>query len=325
MGVRFTWAVGDEVYGRYAALRDDHENNGEAYASFVPKNFLIPTGAGGWHSAQQLGRRAQGRFEVRSAGPGRYGPRWYEWAMIAAGTPRHYLLIRRPLPRTPTTGSTTAPAADTTSTPSTGTDSSPDTSYVYCYVPENSPIRPTLPTLVVMAGRRWPMEETIATGKGPVGWDHHQYRTWTSLCHHTALCGLAMLKATALRAYLENTTAFPSTPTAFSSPPTEDIPGLRTRLFPPAHDRSPESRDEVTIPLSDSPVPVLPDQPCPPNIGYIRLTLNETLRLVGIAHAELSKARMAFHLRWSRWRRRHQAIARWHHYRARLAAPAAPT
>lgn len=133
-----------------------------------------------------------------------------------------------------------------------------------CCVPPESPISPTLPNLVLMAGRRWPMEETIATGKGPLGWDHHQYRTWTSLCHHTALCGLAMLKATALRAYVENTTAFPSPPTAFSSPPTEntiqtppteDIPGPRTRLSPPAPDRSPGSRDEVMIPLGDSPVP----------------------------------------------------------------------
>ncbi|MCA1676802.1 MAG: hypothetical protein LC799_33050 [Actinobacteria bacterium] len=66
-----TWAVGDEVYGRSAAVRDDHEKNGEAYASFVPKNFLIPTGAGGWPSAPQLGQRAQGRVEVRSARPGR--------------------------------------------------------------------------------------------------------------------------------------------------------------------------------------------------------------------------------------------------------------
>jgi len=30
LGVRFRWAAGDEVYGRYAALRDDHEKNGEA-------------------------------------------------------------------------------------------------------------------------------------------------------------------------------------------------------------------------------------------------------------------------------------------------------
>jgi len=80
------------------------------------------------------------------------------------------------------------------------------------------------------------------------------------------------------------------------------------------------------IPRGDSLVPVRPNQPRPADIGYIGLTLNETLRLAGIANAGLSRARMAFHLRWSRWRRRHQAIARWHHWRARLAAAqAVPT
>jgi hypothetical protein len=324
-GVGFTWATGDEVYGRYAALRDDHEKNGEAYAYFVPRNFLIPTGVRGRHRADELAQRAQKHCEVRSAGPGRYGPRWSEWAMIETDAPRHYLLIRRPPPRTPDTA-----AADTTSTPSTEADRPLDTSYVYCYVPENSPIRPTLPNLVLMAGRRWPMEETISTGKGPLGWDHHQFRTWTSLCHHTALCGLAMLKATALRARLENTIAFPSdaptpTETITDTPSTGDIPAPWTDPSSPAPDRESPTHEEVTIPLGDSLVPTRPDQPLPADIGHIRLTLNETLRLTGIANAGLSKIRTAFHLRWSRWRRRHQAIARWHHCRTRLAARPAPT
>ena len=37
----------------------------------------------------------------------------------------------------------------------------------------------------------------------------------------------------------------------------------------------------------------------------------------------ISDARLAFRPRWSRWRRRHQARTRWHHYSARLAAAAA--
>ena len=31
---------------------------------------------------------------------------------------------------------------------------------------------------------------------------------------------------------------------------------------------------------------------------------------------------LEFHLAWSDWRRRHQARARWHHYRTRLALTA---
>ena len=212
LGVGLNWATGDEVYGRYAALREDHENNGEAYAYFVPRDFLIPTSTGSQHRADELAERAQRHFEVRSAGPGRTGPRYYEGAMIEAGPPQHFLLIRRPLPPagTPTTDPTHTTAADTTTTPGTDTDIPDGTSFVYCHVPTDSPINPTVPNLVLMTGRRWPVEETIATGKGPRGWDHNQYRTWTSRQHHTALCGLAMLKATAIRARLENTTASPS-------------------------------------------------------------------------------------------------------------------
>ena len=322
LGVGFLWATGDEVYGRYAALREDHENNGEAYAYFVPRDFLIPICAGSRHRADELAERALGHVEVRSVGPGLNGPRWYEWTMIEAGTFQHFLLIRRPLspPGKPTADSTHA----ATSIQGTDTNIPDGTSFVYCFVPTASPIKPTLPNLVMMAGRRWPVEETIATGKGPLGWDHHQYRTWTSVQHHTALCGLAMLKAIALRAHLENTAAF-----AFVSDtaqtPAEDIPIPQTDFPPPIPGRSSDTHDEVMIPRGDSLIPVRPDQPCPVEIGYIRLTLNETLRLVGIANAGLSRARMAFHLRWSRWRRRHQAIARWHHWRARLAtAQAAP-
>ena len=87
-----------------------------------------------------------------------------------------------------------------------------------------------------------------------------------------------------------------------------------------------ESAAEPGIPLGDAPVPSRPGQPCPSGIAAIKLTIAETARLARLArqHAAglLSDARLAFHLRWSRWRRRHQARARWHHYSARLAAAA---
>ena len=83
---------------------------------------------------------------------------------------------------------------------------------------------------------------------------------------------------------------------------------------------------DLGIPLGDAPVPARPGQPCPPRIGPVRLTIAETARLTRLArqHAAglITSARLAFHLRWSRWRRRHQARARWHHYATRLAAAA---
>ena len=87
-----------------------------------------------------------------------------------------------------------------------------------------------------------------------------------------------------------------------------------------------EGAAELGIPLADAPVPSRPGQPCPSGIAAIKLTIAETARLARLArqHAAglISDARLAFHLRWSRWRRRHQARARWHHYSARLATAA---
>jgi hypothetical protein len=83
---------------------------------------------------------------------------------------------------------------------------------------------------------------------------------------------------------------------------------------------------DLGIPLGDAPVPARPGQPCPPRIGPVKLTITETARLTRLAreHAAglITSARLAFCLRWSWWRRRHQARARWHHYATRLAAVA---
>lgn len=78
------------------------------------------------------------------------------------------------------------------------------------------------------------------------------------------------------------------------------------------------------IPLGDAPVPARGGQPCPRGIGLIKLSVAETARLTRLASRYtaglISRARLAFALRWSARRRRHQAAARWHHYSARLAA-----
>ena len=82
----------------------------------------------------------------------------------------------------------------------------------------------------------------------------------------------------------------------------------------------------MRIPLGDAPVPAYPGQPRPRLLGLIRLSVTETARLARLAadHTAglLTRARLAFRLRWSTWRRRHQAAARWYHHAARLAAAA---
>ena len=81
---------------------------------------------------------------------------------------------------------------------------------------------------------------------------------------------------------------------------------------------------DLQIPLGDAPVPVRAGQPCPPELGPIKLSIAETTRLTGLAacHTKglIARARLAFALRWSLRRRLHQARARWHHYSTRLQA-----
>jgi hypothetical protein len=69
-----------------------------------------------------------------------------------------------------------------------------------------------------------------------------------------------------------------------------------------------------------------PAQPCPRKISPIRLSVAETASLARLAAdyaaGLITRARLAFTLRWAARRRRHQAAARWHHYSARLLAVA---
>ena len=151
---------------------------------------------------------------------------------------------------------------------------------------------------------------TFKTGKDVLGWDQSQVRTWDAICRHTALAALAQLRHAAIRNALCGDITL-------SPPP----PGAEEKK-----EKEKAADADLGIPLGDAPVPARPGQPCPPRIGPVKLTITETARLTRLArqHAAglITSARLAFCLRWSRWRRRHQARARWHHYATRLAAAA---
>ena len=127
---------------------------------------------------------------------------------------------------------------------------------------------------------------------------------------HTALAALAQLRQAAVRNHLCGDITLPDAPASAGRDHGDGISGA-----------------DLRIPLGDAPVPSRSGQPCPPGIAAIRLTIAETARIERLArqHAAglITRARLAFCLRWSRWRRRHQARARWHHYSTRLQAAAA--
>jgi SRSO17 transposase len=295
-GLPARWAAFDEVYGRSSALRGGCEAAGLAYVAVIPRDFRITLPSGAVITAG--GAVSDAVFERRSCGTGSKGPRYADWALAATASPRHHLLIRRLLSR-------------------------PDSLAFYlCWAPEDQPA--TMTFFITIAGRRRPVEQTFKTGKDVLGWDQSQVRTWDATGRHTALAALAQLRDVAIRNALCGDITLPAAPAAGSH---DDAPADRTGHDDGRRDDGDQAGDaDLRIPPGDAPVPARPGQPCPPGIGAIKLTIAETARLIRLArqHAAglITSARLAFHLRWSRWWRRHQARARWHHYATRLAAAA---
>jgi SRSO17 transposase len=136
-GIRFDFACGDEVYGSCTQLREYLEARGQAYVLRVPSNFYLTVARGVRLTCKQAAATLAGArrgWEVRSAGTGSKGHRWYAWAWLATASPRHYLLIRRHL--------------------ATG-----ELAFHYCFVPAGQPV--SLSRLVRAAGvplasRGWP-------------------------------------------------------------------------------------------------------------------------------------------------------------------------
>jgi SRSO17 transposase len=282
-GLPARWTAADEVYGRSSAFREACQEAGLAYVVIIPCDYRITTPACTTVRAGEAA--ADAVFERRSCGTGTKGPRLSDWALIATGRPREFLLIRRLLSR-------------------------PDQlTYYLCWAPEDRPATTTY--FIAIAGRRWPAEETVKTGKDILGWDQSQARVWDAACRHTALAALAQLRHAAIR-------NAPCGDITLAAAP-DDGPGVAGN----SHDEDVDDAD-LLIPLGDAPVPVRGGQPCPPRIAPIRLSVAETARLTRLAGQALAglitRARLAFALRWSARRRRHQAAARWHHYSARLAA-----
>jgi hypothetical protein len=167
-----------------------------------------------------------------------------------------------------------------------------DLAFFYCHVPQGRPV--TLAILVTVTGKRWPVEECHQQGKGQAGLDQHQVRTWHSFCRHTVLsmCAQALLAVAAAR---------PAPPAA--QPRAAGMAG------------QPQAwRDTGKLPASAG------DQPPGDDPGLVKVSVPETRRLLRLATTPMNRAARDLGYAWSRWRRRHQARARWHHHHAQLQA-----
>ena len=99
-GLSFDFACGDEVYGSCTELRQFLEDRGQAYVLRVASSFMLTVAPGTKMTcADAVKKLLKGKhgWEVRSAGKGSKGDRWYAWAWIGTASPRHSLLVRRHL------------------------------------------------------------------------------------------------------------------------------------------------------------------------------------------------------------------------------------
>jgi SRSO17 transposase len=170
-----------------------------------------------------------------------------------------------------------------------------DLAFFYCHAPGMV----SLSILIKVAGKRWPVEECFQQGKGQTGLDQHQLRLWHSFHRHTVLsmCALALLAAATARS------AQPEP----GAPAGSDAPASITASQPQAW------RDTGELPAR-------PDQQPPDDPGMVRVSVPEARRLLRLTTTPMTRAAREAGHAWSRWRRRHQARARWHHYQTRLRA-----
>jgi DDE superfamily endonuclease len=201
-GVRLDFVCGDEVYGNCTQLRAFLEGRGQGYVLRVSSSFRLTLARGVTLTCADAAThllKANRRWEVRSAGTGSKGARWYGWAQVATASPRHLLLIRRHL--------------------KTG-----ELAFHYCYVPEGQPA--TMTRLVRAAGLRWPVEEDFEFSKDCFGLDQSQVRLYTAITRHTVLVMAALAICAVTAALLRDRTSTQAPPPVRpdQAPPAE--PGM---------------------------------------------------------------------------------------------------
>jgi len=201
-GLSFDAVCGDEVYGSCTELREFLEQRGQAYVLRVASSFMLTLAAGIKVTCADVVSTLLGdrrRWEIRSAGQGAKGARWYAWALISTASSRHCLLIRRHL--------------------KTG-----ELAFHYCYTPEGQQAPRTW--LIRAAGLRWPCEENFELGKDCFGLDQCQARLYTAILRHLVLVMAALAICAVTAAQLKDCTDSVAPPpvTPDQAPPAD--PGL---------------------------------------------------------------------------------------------------
>ena len=207
-GIRPDFYCGDEVYGNCTELRAHFEAEDQAYVLRVPSNFMLTLAVGTKLTCAEAVTallRHQRRWEVRSAGSGSKGERWYAWAWLGTASARHHLLVRRHL--------------------KTG-----ELAFCYCFVPEGQLLTKT--RLIRAAGLRWPVEEDFEFGKDCFGLDQCQARLYTAITRHAVLVMAALAICAVTAALLRDRTDTQAPPPTRPDQPPPPEPGMIPLTIP---------------------------------------------------------------------------------------------
>ena len=280
-GIRICWVAADEVYGRSGGFRAACRAAFLSYVVIIPCDSKV-TLAKGTAPVRADKAAKDAVFEKRSAGNGTKATALRWWALLATEDPEEFLLVRR-LER----------------------EKNPYTYYL-CHAAPGRPA--TLKYFVTVAGRRWPAETSFRARRTASAGTSPRSPPGLAQNRHTLLAALAMIRVIFLRRFLtrENEEVKGS-----AAPEGTEPPPSRSRNQPPAP-------QEHILTCAFTPAPT----PCPPSPGCRALRIippvclsdTETARIDALTRAYtgglLSRDRLAFHFRWSHWRRRHQARAR---------------
>src|SRR6266581_1807659 len=175
-GLCAKWVTGDTVYGSHRPLREGLEARKQAYALAVSCQEQVEVQGERKRVDQIAAGLGRDQWQRLSAGDGSKGPRDFDWARVELSKPKQegwqfWLVVRRSLLE----GEKPA-----------------DLAYVLVFAPSGT----TLAQMATAIGTRWTVEQCFEEGKGEVGLDHYEVRSWQGWYRHITLALLALAALT---------------------------------------------------------------------------------------------------------------------------------
>ena len=188
-GLCAKWVTGDCVYGSHRPLRAGLEERSQAYALCVKWSESVDVQGERKRVDRIAADLGADQWQRLSASSGSKGPRLFDWACVELDKPeqegwQRCLVVRRSLVE----GEKPA-----------------DLAYVLVFAPCGT----TLQEMVAPIGTRWTVEQCFEEGKGEVGLDEYEVRSWHGWFRHITLSMLAHAFLMVLR--MQSQTQMPQT------------------------------------------------------------------------------------------------------------------